>query len=401
VKEVFWLSLLMIGMKVESRREYNEEIRYKETLNKLNTMFSLTLESIPHGDTLAQIWKKIRPEEIETLRELMIKRLIRGKHLDAFRLNGRFLIAVDGVEFMRDTKRHCENCLTAKIKGIRYYFHQALDAKIICPNGLALSIATEFIENTGEYDKQDCELKAFKRLAKKIKQLYPRLPIVLLLDGLYPNGPVFEICRENEWKYIIVLPDACLESVWEVYNGLNKLEDMDKRPKATKHQLLINDLKYQWQNEIAYEGTDFIGTVNVLSVSEKEANGDWTIKRAFITNFKIKDTNVVKFDSHGKLRWKIENEGFNTQKNGGVYNLEHLYCKHPNAMKIVYYLIQITHIINQLNWKCNLLKINHNYPSLRKFLKTLLDTLTTIIFSEKDLENWKILQNSSFNIKWA
>ena len=106
-------------------------------------------------------------------------------------------------------------------------------------------------------------------------------------------------------------------------------------------------------------------------------------------------------DSHGKLRWKIENEGFNTQKNDGVYNLEHLYCKHPNAMKIVYYLIQIAHIINQLNWKCNLLKINHNYASLGKFLKTLLDTLTTIIFSEKDLENWKILQNSSFNIKWA
>ena len=131
MKEAMWLSLLMIGMKVESRREYNEEVRYKETLNKLNTMFCLTLESIPHGDTLAELWKRIKPEDMERLRQSMIKKLIRGKHLDNFRLNGRFLMAIDGVEFMRDTKEHCENCLTAKIKGIRYYFHQALEAKII------------------------------------------------------------------------------------------------------------------------------------------------------------------------------------------------------------------------------------------------------------------------------
>lgn len=41
-------------------------------------------------------------------------------------------------------------------------------------------------------DKQDCERNAFKRLAKRLKAEFKRLPIMVMLDGLYPNGPVLE-----------------------------------------------------------------------------------------------------------------------------------------------------------------------------------------------------------------
>ena len=49
----------------------------------------------------------------------------------------------------------------------------------------------------------------------------------------------------------------------------------------------------------------------------------------------------------GRLRSKIENQGFNSQKNEG-YNLEHAYSKNYNAIKCFYHLMQIAHIINQL-----------------------------------------------------
>ena len=49
-----------------------------------------------------------------------------------------------------------------------------------------------YTEGDQASSKQDCELKAFKRLAEKIKKRFPRLPIQILLDGLYPNGPVME-----------------------------------------------------------------------------------------------------------------------------------------------------------------------------------------------------------------
>src|SRR5260370_7314179 len=49
----------------------------------------------------------------------------------------------------------------------------------------------------------------------------------------------------------------------------------------------------------------------------------------------------------GRYRWKIENEGFNRQKNSGL-NLEHVYSNDPEKAKAYYYLLQIAFIITQL-----------------------------------------------------
>ena len=40
--------------------------------------------------------------------------------------------------------------------------------------------------------KQDCETKAFKRLAEKIKKQYPRLQILISGDALYANKTVLD-----------------------------------------------------------------------------------------------------------------------------------------------------------------------------------------------------------------
>ncbi|MCM1232797.1 MAG: hypothetical protein NC489_21940 [Ruminococcus flavefaciens] len=43
-------------------------------------------------------------------------------------------------------------------------------------------------------------------------------------------------------------------------------------------------------------------------------------------------------------RWKIENEGFNNQKNG-IYDIGHLNSRNGNVMKKHYLLTQIVDII--------------------------------------------------------
>ena len=53
------------------------------------------------------------------------------------------------------------------------------------------------------------------------------------------------------------------------------------------------------------------------------------------------------------MRWKIENEGFNSQKNLG-YALEHKFSrKYPIAMQNYYQLLQMAHMINQLVERSN------------------------------------------------
>lgn len=49
----------------------------------------------------------------------------------------------------------------------------------------------------------------------------------------------------------------------------------------------------------------------------------------------------------GRKRWKIENEGFNIQKNK-TFDIGHLYSKNSTAIKVHYLMIQIAHIIRQL-----------------------------------------------------
>ena len=65
------------------------------------------------------------------------------------------------------------------------------------------------------------------------------------------------------------------------------------------------------------------------------------------SDFVVALLRVVSFIVQGRMRWKIENEGFNTQKRKG-YNLEHQYSKDYQAQKCHYYLIQIGHMISQI-----------------------------------------------------
>ena len=67
----------------------------------------------------------------------------------------------------------------------------------------------------------------------------------------------------------------------------------------------------------------------------------------WVTDMKLSEKNLEEFIYTGRDRWKIENEGFNNQKNG-IYKIEHLCSRHPNAMKIHYLITQISDIIMQL-----------------------------------------------------
>ena len=77
-----------------------------------------------------------------------------------------------------------------------------LEASLCFRNGMVIPLMSEFLEyetGDGEASEQDGESAAFHRLAARIKKAFPPLPIVLLLDGLYPNGPIMERCRSDRW----------------------------------------------------------------------------------------------------------------------------------------------------------------------------------------------------------
>ena len=400
LEDLLWLSFLLMTMSFESRNNYNQELRFSESLDLLNNLFGLKLKSIPHGDTLAYLWQKLNTDGLEKIRRAMIVTLIKGKYLDKFKYRGTFLVAFDGVEIYRWGERHCDNCLYAKTKDGKYqYFHRVLEAKIVCSNGFSISIASEFIENIDkkEDDKQDCELKAFHRLSDKVKKLFPRLPITILADSLYPNGPVFKRCTDYRWDYLFVLQETVLKSVWEDFHGMFNLTETAIGAKLKIPEFFNERKRYRWINQLDYQGTEFNGKVNLLAIASENDKGVYQTKRAFITSHEITEKLAIKMEITGQLRWKIENQGFDIQKHHG-YNLEHTYSKHPNAMKVVYLLIQIAHIINQLFIDANLLNACDGL-SLKACFRKIIEAIHLGWTQSLD-EKWNIISETNYQARF-
>ena len=101
--------------------------------------------------------------------------------------------------------------------------------------------------------------------------------------------------------------------------------------------------EYKWINQINHEGD----RVNVLSCHEIK-NNQQPKEFVWLTNLKVTSRNCfIIANEGGRKRWKIENEGFNIQKNGG-FNLEHAYSTNVFAVKNFYLLLQIAHILIQV-----------------------------------------------------
>ena len=76
---------------------------------------------------------------------------------------------------------------------------------------------------------------------------------------------------------------------------------------------------------------------------------------AWLTNFNVDRDNVIIIAQGGRLRWTIENEGFNEQKTG--YELEHFCdCKDLEVMTCLYLLLQVAHLFMQLLARSNLIE---------------------------------------------
>lgn len=81
----------------------------------------------------------------------------------------------------------------------------------------------EPIENLGIiYDKQDCEINAAKRMMKRIKHNFKRLPICLPVDALYFNEPMINMIVENKRTYTITYKEGCTKEVNKYYEIAKK-----------------------------------------------------------------------------------------------------------------------------------------------------------------------------------
>jgi hypothetical protein len=133
--------------------------------------------------------------------------------------------------------RGCEN---EKIR----WLHNTLVYSFVFMGGLKIPIYrhpihTKQIENlenaSDNLHKQECELVALKTTLPIIRRAFPKMKIVLLLDGLYANRPVIRLIKENRCGYIIVKKKGCLPSLAKDCNGQALLPNHKKN--GTSHKV--------------------------------------------------------------------------------------------------------------------------------------------------------------------
>ncbi len=351
-------------LKIPSRRQANNVLTRPQFRENLKTIFpelkEEDLDDLPHGDTVNRILSLIDVEQIQSMKLKLIFDLIRKKKFKRHKITGRYIINIDGTQKFSSDHPFSPEALKRNVnvkdgKKTQYYVY-ILEANMVFENGLSIPLLTEFCEfSKGDLDndKQDCELNAVKRLMKRIKRFFPRLPIMLNLDGLYPNGPMIHLCREYNWDFMMVLKDDKLPQVWNEYNGLcqfesdNTLENIwgDRKQKFT----WVNDINYYYGKNQKY--TELVHVV-VCEETWEDVNQEGDIvehskKFAWISARPLNKNNVVgRCNKIARHRWDIE-ENILIEKHHG-YQSEHAFSKDWNSMKGFHYLMRLARLMDVL-----------------------------------------------------
>jgi hypothetical protein len=350
--------ILAFVFQMSSSREASREMTRPMFWNNLKVFFP-ELEEIPHHDTLKRLLSELEVSEIESAHIELIREWIRTKKFRRYLIENCYPIAIDGTQkFCRDWLWD-EECLQRTVgkdesQHVQYYVY-VLQANLAFRDGMSLPLMSEFLSFTGGdtgNNKQDCELKAFYRLGRRIKEVFPSLRIIVFLDGLYANGPVIELCRKNKWQFMIVLQDNSLPSVMGELEAITALEPKNKHSSTWGNRRQ----RFRWANDIDYcfgpngkkiETIHVVECVETWQEIEKGSPGvvENRSRHVWISSEPLSRSNLHERCNLGaRSRWTIES-GFLVEKRHG-YQYEHCFSYNWNAMKGYHYLMQLGHMFN-------------------------------------------------------
>jgi hypothetical protein len=362
---LLWYGLLLFVGKLGSRRQL--DFKYRErgacVLDNLNGLAQTDQDSLPCNDTLDDYLAGVGTAGLAPVRAQMINRLIRMRTLDSARVQGCLVAALDGTGYLVFRFKHCNHCLTRQAGERTLYCHQALEAKILGPAQTVLSLGHEFIDNADqaacppeageEKRKQDCELKAARRLLAGVRQEFPQVRLCLSLDGLYANGAGFQLGKDFKVSLVIVFKQGSIPTLWQEFQTLlplcpeNRLQTVRD---GWRHE-------YRWVDELPYTDTDKrqwqLKAIDYQGEGPKGERSRW----AWLVSgdLEVNATTVEEVVwGAGRPRWWEENQGFNVQKNSGLH-LEHAYSE-KGHFGAYYVLLQMAHMLLQLLEKGSLLR---------------------------------------------
>lgn len=327
-------TVFLFIFKMESRNHMNLTSNDEELKRNVEKSFNI---KIPHMDTVNNFFKDLDPEQLEKMLTELVRVLIQKKILRAQKqLDGSFAIVFDGSGDGAATE-HDEGTLKKVSKNGKETFSRSiLVASIVTPNGFSIPIGIEWIATEDGASKQDCELNASKRLAKKIKGYFPKLNICLIADALYANATVFELCEKYKWQFLVTVKEklSTVNKKAEQHSGCFQYTAEIDGNLVSREVFYCKNIGYQ-----AYP-------LNWLRTFELDKN-DTELQFTYVTSIDFNPRDLPEFVSIARSRWNIE-DTFNTLKNRGIGGLHKFSRRSFNAYKNRRLIMLISQIIEQL-----------------------------------------------------
>jgi len=214
---------------ISSMRKSSEELNCGQAISNISYLCGKELEELPYWETINNYLKTFEPAELQKIIQKLVARLIKSRIFEDARIRGKYWqVIVDGTQLESSHKKLDGKCLIRRHSGkngkegwTKYYYY-VLEAKLVLDEHIVISFTTEFVGEEGGIDerKQDCELKACYRLIEKIKKVFPKLLVCLCGDSLYAGEPLFTMCREAKWHYLVRFKPGSIPYLEEEYGNL-------------------------------------------------------------------------------------------------------------------------------------------------------------------------------------
>jgi hypothetical protein len=338
IKDVCMGALAMFCSQDPSLLQFQKRTRAPLLAANLKNIWAI--DSVPSDSQMRVVMDEIDPGEIESLFTVFFRLLQRGKHLEQYRVLGRYYVcAVDGSAYFSSDHIGCPSCLRQKVKKKQgdtlQFSHQIVQGALIHPKlSTVIPLPPEAVKNTDGAEKQDCEVNAAKRLLGKLKVVHPKLPLIIVGDGLYAKQPMIESTSGMHYVFTCKPDDHKILMEW--VDGLRVVNDVMHREhvdhKGRTHV-------YEWVNEVPLNGNEDAPSVNYFEYWLKDSQKTG-YHNSWVTDLPLDDECIEEMVRIGRSRWMIENHVFNTVKNHG-YHIEHNYGHGVRNLSFNFFLLNM------------------------------------------------------------
>jgi len=353
----------MFSLKSPSLLAFDQQHRAKP--ENLRQVFGI--QNIPSDTQMRTILDEVAPESFRPLFKTLFQQLQRGKVLEKMTFMGKYYLAsIDGTGYFSSKKVHCAACLQRQNKrtGEITYSHQMLSVAMVHPDQKAVIplMPEPIVKQDGE-TKNDCERNAAKRLLAKLRQDYPRLPLIIIEDALSANAPHLNALQQHNFRFILGVKPGDHTYLFDYVaqaHAAGKTTEFERVETGLIHRFrFLNDVPL---NELNAE-------VRVNFLEYWEIKGDKSQHFSWITDFTISENKAFDLMRGGRSRWKIENETFNTLKNQG-YHFDHNFGHgHHHLSVLLALLMMLAFAVDQVQQlACQLFQAAWDKAGSKRFL---------------------------------